>query len=165
MLSGPQNCSVALSSVRERISAATRASGRTVDSVTLLAVSKGQSSAAIAAAAAAGVRDFGENFLQESLAKLDALAASRLTWHFIGRLQANKTRPVAERFDWVHSVDRLKLAERLSAQRGFHASPLNLCLQLNVGGEASKGGVGAAEIADLARRVRDLPRLKLRGLM
>jgi pyridoxal phosphate enzyme (YggS family) len=165
MLSGPQNCSVALGALRERISAATLASGRTVDSVTLLAVSKGQSSAAIASAAAAGVRNFGENFLQESLAKLDALAASKVTWHFIGRLQANKTRPIAERFDWVHSVDRLKLAERLSAQRGFHAPPLNVCLQLNVGGEASKGGVGASEIADLARAVRELPHIKHRGLM
>lgn len=139
--------------------------GRSVDSVTLLAVSKGQSAAAIDAVSRCGVEHFGENFLQESLPKIEALAGRELTWHFIGRLQANKTRPVAEHFQWVHGVDRLKIAERLSDQRPFHAPPLNVCLQLNVGGEASKGGVPAAEIPALARAVRDLPRLRLRGLM
>jgi pyridoxal phosphate enzyme (YggS family) len=139
--------------------------GRSVDSVTLLAVSKGQSSAAINEAASAGVENFGENFLQESLPKIESLAGRELTWHFIGRLQANKTRPVAENFAWVHAVDRLKIAERLSAQRPFHAPPLNVCLQLHVGGEASKGGVEAAEIASLAVAVRELPNLRLRGLM
>lgn len=130
-----------------------------------MAVSKGQSAAAIDAAASAGAEHFGENFLQESLPKMEALAGRELTWHFIGKLQANKTRPVAEHFQWVHGVDRLKIAERLSAQRPSHAPLLNLCLQLNVGGEASKGGVPAAEIAPLARAVRELPRIQLRGLM
>jgi PLP dependent protein len=136
-----------------------------VDSVTLLAVSKGQSSAAIDSAARAGIEHFGENFLQESLPKIAALAGRELTWHFIGKLQANKTRAIAENFAWVHGVDRLKIAERLSEQRPYHAPPLNVCLQLHVGGEASKGGVEAVEIPALARAVATLPNLKLRGLM
>ena len=115
--------------------------------------------------AGAGPENFGENFLQESLPKMQALQGRELTWHFIGRLQANKTRPVAENFQWVHGVDRLKLAERLSAQRPFHAPPLNLCLQLNVGDETSKGGVTAAEMPALARAVSVLPGIRLRGLM
>jgi pyridoxal phosphate enzyme (YggS family) len=138
---------------------------RSVDSVTLLAVSKGQSTAAIESAARVGIENFGENFLQESLPKIETLTGRELTWHFIGRLQANKTRAVAENFDWVHAVDRIKIAERLSAQRPFHAPPLNVCLQLHVGGEASKGGAEATEIAPLAMAVRDLPSIKLRGLM
>jgi PLP dependent protein len=145
--------------------AAARDVGRSVDSVTLLAVSKGQSSAAIDSAAACGVENFGENFLQESLPKIESLAGRELTWHFIGRLQANKTRPVAENFAWVHAVDRLKIAERLSAQRPYHAPPLNVCLQLNVGGETSKGGVESADIRELAQQVGGLPQLRLRGLM
>ena len=115
--------------------------------------------------ARAGLEHFGENFLQESLPKMQALAGRELTWHFIGRLQANKTRPVAEHFQWVHGVDRLKIAERLSAQRPFHAPPLNVCLQLHMGDEESKGGVAVAEIRPLADAVRALPGLKLRGLM
>ena len=165
MLSRPQNCSESVRIIQSRIAEATRAAGRSVDSVTLLAVSKGQSSAAIDRAAGAGVENFGENFLQESLPKMTELAGRELTWHFIGRLQANKTRPVAEHFAWVHTVDRLKIAERLAAQRPFHAPPLNVCLQLHVGGEASKGGVEAIEIAALARAVCALPQLRLRGLM
>jgi PLP dependent protein len=165
MLSRPQNCSESVSAVQERIAEACRAAGRSVDSVTLLAVSKGQSAAAIDSAARAGVEHFGENFLQESLPKIEALAGRELTWHFIGRLQANKTRAVAERFAWVHGVDRLKIAERLSAQRPYHAPPLNVCLQLHVGGEASKGGVDAVQMRDLAESVRGLPHLVLRGLM
>jgi pyridoxal phosphate enzyme (YggS family) len=165
MLSLPQNCSDSVRTTQNRIAEATRAAGRSVDSVTLLAVSKGQSSAAIDSAARAGIEHFGENFLQESLPKMDALTGRELTWHFIGRLQANKTRPVAERFAWVHTVDRLKIAERLSAQRPFHAPDLNVCLQLNVGGEASKGGVEAAGIRQLAEQVRALPHLRLRGIM
>jgi hypothetical protein len=165
MLSRPQNCSESAQAVQERIAEACKAVGRSVDSVTLLAVSKGQSAAAIDSAARAGVEHFGENFLQESLPKIESLAGRELTWHFIGRLQANKTRPVAEQFAWVHGVDRLKIAERLSEQRPCHAPDLNVCLQLHVGGEASKGGVEAAEIRDLARAVRELPNLKLRGLM
>jgi pyridoxal phosphate enzyme (YggS family) len=165
MLSRPQNCSESVGLAQSRIAEAARAAGRSVDSVTLLAVSKGQSSAAIDSAASAGIEHFGENFLQESLPKLEALAGRELTWHFIGRLQANKTRPVAENFAWVHALDRLKIAERLSAQRPFHAPPLNVCLQLHVGGEASKGGVPATEMRALASQVSALPRLRLRGLM
>src|SRR6185295_7696280 len=165
MLSRPQNCSESAQAVQERIAEACRAVGRSVDSVTLLAVSKGQSAAAIDSAASAGVENFGENFLQESLPKIEALAGRELTWHFIGRLQANKTKPVAENFAWVHGVDRLKIAERLSAQRPYHAPPLNVCLQLHVGGEDSKGGVEAAEMQTLARAVLALPNLRLRGLM
>jgi pyridoxal phosphate enzyme (YggS family) len=165
MLSLPQNCSESARVVQTRIAEAALAAGRSVDSVTLLAVSKGQSSAAIDSAASAGVEHFGENFLQESLPKIEALAGRELTWHFIGRLQANKTRPVAEHFAWVHAVDRFRIAERLSAQRPFHAPPLNICLQLHVGGEASKGGVELTEIPALARQVSELPRLRLRGIM
>jgi pyridoxal phosphate enzyme (YggS family) len=165
MLSRPQNCSESVSTVQERIAEACRAVGRSVDSVTLLAVSKGQSAAAIDSAARAGIEHFGENFLQESLPKIEQLAGRELTWHFIGRLQANKTRPVAEQFAWVHGVDRLKIAERLSAQRPYHARALNVCLQLHVGGEASKGGVEAAEMRALAEAVRGLPNLALRGIM
>jgi pyridoxal phosphate enzyme (YggS family) len=165
MLSLPQNCSESVRIAQNRIAEATRAAGRSVDSVTLLAVSKGQSSAAIDSAARAGIEHFGENFVQESLPKIDALAGRELTWHFIGRLQANKTRPVAERFAWVHAVDRFKIAERLSEQRPFHAPPLNVCLQLQVGGEATKGGVEAAGIRELAHQVSALPRLRLRGIM
>ena len=165
MLSLPQNCSPSAQKAQSRVVEAARSAGRSVDSVTLLAVSKGQSSAAIDSAASAGVEHFGENFLQEALPKLRDLTGTELTWHFIGRLQANKTRPVAETFAWVHAVDRFKIAERLSAQRPFHAPTLNVCLQLHVGGEASKGGVEPAEIAALAGQVNQLPRLRLRGLM
>jgi len=165
MLSLPQNCSESVPAAQNRIAGAARAAGRSVDSVTLLAVSKGQSSAAIDSAASAGIEHFGENFLQESLPKIEALAGRELTWHFIGRLQANKTRQVAENFAWVHAVDRFKIAERLSAQRPYHAPPLNVCLQLHVGGEASKGGVESTEMRTLASQVSALPRLRLRGLM
>ena len=165
MLSRPQNCSESVRITLDRVAEAARGAGRNVDSVTLLAVSKGQSSAAIDSAASAGIEHFGENFVQESLPKMAALAGRELTWHFIGRLQANKTRPVAENFAWVHTVDRLKIAERLSAQRPFHAPPLNVCLQHHVGGEASKGGVDSIELRALARDVAALPRLRLRGLM
>ena len=165
MLSKPQNCSEGLNRLQSRIAQACLGAFRSVDSVTLLAVSKGQSTAAISSAASAGVENFGENFLQESLPKIEALAGRELTWHFIGRLQANKTRPVAENFAWVHAVDRLKIAERLSGQRPLHAPPLNLCLQLHVGGEASKGGAEASDVGALAVAVRALPGVRLRGLM
>jgi pyridoxal phosphate enzyme (YggS family) len=165
MLSRPQNCSESVRLTQTRIAEACNGASRSVDSVTLLAVSKGQSGAAIDAAATAGIENFGENFLQEALPKIAVLTGRELTWHFIGRLQANKTRQVAENFAWVHGVDRLKIAERLSAQRPHGAAPLNVCLQLHVGGEESKGGVEAADVAQLATSVRLLPRLKLRGLM
>jgi pyridoxal phosphate enzyme (YggS family) len=136
---------------------AARSAGRSVDSVTLLAVSKGQSSAAIDSAANAGLEHFGENFVQEALPKMQELTGRELTWHFIGRLQANKTRAVAENFAWVHTIDRLKIAERLSSQRPYHAPALNVCLQLHVGGEASKGGVESVAIRELANQVRTPP--------
>ena len=138
---------------------------RNVDSVTLLAVSKGQPANSVRAIAAQGIRDIGESYLQEALEKIEQLRDLALTWHFIGRLQANKTRVIAATFDWVHGVDRLKIAERLSEQRPFHAPPLNVCLQVNIAGEASKGGVTPAELPALAAAVAVLPRLKLRGLM
>jgi pyridoxal phosphate enzyme (YggS family) len=165
MLMGPQNLPEQVRIVRNRISSATAAALRNVDSVTLLAVSKAQPANKVREVAQLGVRDFGESYVQEALDKIEALRDLSLTWHFIGRLQANKTRSVAASFDWVHGVDRLKIAERLSEQRPFHASPLNVCLQVNIAGEASKGGVTPAELPALATAVAALPRLKLRGLM
>lgn len=154
-----------VAAVRARIAAAAAGAGRNVDSITLLAVSKGQPAALIRAAAAAGITDVGESYVGEALAKMETLADLPVTWHFIGRIQANKTRPVAERFAWVHGIDRLKVAERLSAQRPCHAQPLSVCIQVNLGGEASKGGVPAAQAPALAAAVAGLPRLRLRGLM
>jgi len=116
-------------------------------------------------AAACGLGDFGESYLQEALQKLDALQDRTLTWHFVGRIQANKTRAIAEAFAWVHAVDRLKIAARLSEQRPHYAPPLNVCLQVRLADEAAKGGVAAGELAGLARQVALLPRLRLRGLM
>ena len=162
---GPQNLPEQVRIVRNRISSATAAALRNVDSVTLLAVSKAQPANKVREVAQLGVRDFGESYVQEALDKIEALRELSLTWHFIGRLQANKTRPVAASFDWVHGVDRLKIAERLSEQRPFHAPPLNVCLQVNIAGEGSKGGVTVAELPALATAVAALPRLKLRGLM
>jgi pyridoxal phosphate enzyme (YggS family) len=165
MLMGPQNLPEQVRIVRNSINAATAAAMRNVDSVTLLAASKAQPANKVRAVAQAGVRDFGESYVQEALDKIEALRDLPLTWHFIGRLQANKTRAVAASFDWVHAVDRLKIAERLSEQRPFHAPPLNVCLQVNIAGEASKGGVTPEELPALATAVAALPRLKLRGLM
>jgi PLP dependent protein len=162
---GPQNLPAVLARVRERIVQAAAASGRSAQSVTLLAVGKSQPAAVLDAAANCGVSDFGESYLQEALGKIAALQDRALTWHFIGRIQANKTRPIAEAFAWVHAVDRVKVAERLSAQRPYHAPPLNVCLQVNVAGEATKGGVAPLELPGLAAAVAALPRLKLRGLM
>lgn len=154
-----------IAAIRIRMAAAAASAGRSVDSVTLLAVSKGQPADLIRAAAAAGVTDIGESYLTEALAKMQGLGDLPVTWHFIGRLQANKTRPVAEHFAWVHGVDRLKIAERLAAQRPYHAPPLNICIQVNLAGEATKGGVPAGEVPELAAAVAALPRLTLRGLM
>ena len=165
MLMVPQNSLEQLRKVRNRIEAATQAAKRNVDSVTLLAVSKAQPANSIRVVAEAGVRDIGESYLQEALGKIEELKDLPLTWHFIGRVQANKTRVIASHFDWVHGVDRLKIAERLSEQRPFHAPPLNVCLQVNIGGEDSKGGVNPSELPPLVAAVGALPRLKLRGLM
>lgn len=156
-----------LQSTKNRLTAACVSAGRPADAVRLLAVSKTFPAAAVREAFAAGARAFGENYVQEGLAKIDELADLRgqLEWHLIGPLQSNKTRPVAEQFDWVHSVDRLKVAQRLSEQRPHGLAPLNVCLQVNVSGEASKSGLAAAEVAALAHQVAALPRLRLRGLM
>ncbi len=151
--------------VQARIAAAAARAGRNVADITLLAVSKAQPADSLRAAAAAGLTEFGESYLNEALGKLEALAGLALTWHFIGRLQANKTRPIAERFQWVHGLERLHVAERLSAQRPVHAPPLNVCIQVNLAGEASKAGVAPAQLAQLAEALGALPRLRLRGLM
>lgn len=152
--------------VRSRIAVAEENAGRAHGSVVLIAVSKTQPAAAIEEAVAAGQRHFGENYLQEALVKQSELAHfPNLIWHFIGPIQSNKTAPIAEHFDWVHSVDRLKIAQRLSEQRPQTLAPLNICLQVNVSQEPSKSGVSLADLPALARAVADLPRLRLRGLM
>lgn len=154
-----------LLAVRARIEAAARVAGRDPAAVSLLAVSKTWPAAAVRAAAAAGQRAFGENYVQEGVDKIEALRDLALEWHFIGPLQSNKTRPVANAFDWVHGIDRVKIAERLSAQRDVHLPALNVCIQVNVSGEDSKSGVAPDEVAALAQAVAALPRLRLRGLM
>lgn len=154
-----------LLAVRARVEAAAQASGRDPAGILLLAVSKTWPADAVRAAAAAGQRAFGENYVQEGVDKATALRALELEWHFIGPLQSNKTRPVANAFDWVHSIDRLKIAERLSAQRDVHLPALNVCIQVNVSGEDSKSGVAPGEVGALAQAVAALPRLRLRGLM
>lgn len=151
--------------VKSRIEAACRASGRYARDIVLVAVSKGQDAAAILAVFDQAQRDFGESYVQEALDKMAALADMPITWHFIGPLQSNKTRAVAEHFDWVHSVDRAKIAERLAAQRPEALPALNVCLQVNISGEASKSGVAPDQLGALAQAVARLPRLRLRGLM
>lgn len=153
--------------VADRLARACAQAGRPEGSVQLLAVSKMQSGAAVREAAMLGQRAFGENYVQEALDKIAELADLRpgLEWHLIGPLQSNKTRLVAEAFDWVHSVDRLKIAQRLSEQRPDALPPLNVCLQVNISGEASKSGVAPEELSAMARSVAGLPRLRLRGLM
>jgi len=156
-----------LQTVQSRIAQACAAAGRPVDSVTLLAVSKTFPADAVREVFAAGQRQFGENYVQEALDKIAALAdlRSQIEWHLIGPLQSNKTRPVAAAFDWVHSVDRLKIAQRLSEQRPVDLPPLQLCLQVNISGEASKSGLLPAEVLAVAQAVVALPQLRLRGLM
>jgi pyridoxal phosphate enzyme (YggS family) len=165
MLIGPQNLAVYVNQVRSRIRQAALAAGRDPASITLVAVSKSKPAESLRAAATAGVTDFGESYVQEALGKLDALSDLPLHWHFIGGLQSNKTRAVAERFAWVHSIDRLSVARRLSEQRPFHAPPLNLCIQVKLVPEPAKGGVAAEDLPDLAARAAGLPRVRLRGLM
>ncbi|NCE84989.1 YggS family pyridoxal phosphate-dependent enzyme [Pseudomonas sp. Q1] len=151
--------------VSERIRAAAHAVQRDEHSVHLLAVSKTKPAQAVREAFAAGMRDFGENYLQEALGKQAELTDLPLSWHFIGPIQSNKTRSIAENFAWVHSVDRLKIAQRLSEQRPADLPPLNICIQVNVSGEASKSGCTPADLSALASAISALPRLKLRGLM
>lgn len=154
-----------LQAVRERIATACTSAGRSVEDVTLLAVSKTFGPGAVREAHAAGQVAFGENYVQEALEKMADLADLPLQWHCIGPLQSNKTRPVAEHFDWVHTVDRLKIAERLAAQRPPERPPLNVCIQVNVDGGPTKAGVAPAEALALARAVAALPGLRLRGIM
>lgn len=150
---------------RSQIRHAISIAGRPRDCVQLLAVSKTKPASDIAALYRLGQRHFAENYLQEALLKQQQLAAFNITWHFIGPIQSNKTKPIACHFDWVHSVDRLKIAQRLSEQRPEHLSPLNICLQVNISNEASKSGVTIAELPALVAAVSELPRLRLRGVM
>jgi pyridoxal phosphate enzyme (YggS family) len=171
MLIAPHNSSVDplisgnLQRVQAEVADAATAAHRTVESITVIAVSKGHEASLLRAAAACGVRHFGESYVQEASPKIESLRDLDATWHFIGRVQTNKTREIAERFDWVHGIDRLKVAERLSAQRPHYAPPLQVCLQVNIAAEIAKAGVEPALTAQLARAVRSLPRLQLRGLM
>ncbi len=161
--------SARLDQVRQAIAAAARDAARPLESVLLIAVSKTFGPDAVIAAADAGQRAFGENYLQEALDKMTAVRSTRpdlmLEWHFIGPIQSNKTRPIAENFDWVHAVDREKIAQRLSDQRPSHLPSLQICLQVNVSGEESKSGVSPDELLPLARTVSAMPHLQLRGLM
>ncbi len=154
-----------IAKVQARIADASAQSQRTPGSVQLLAVSKTKPAAAIREAAACGLRDFGENYLQEALAKQAELAGLELVWHFIGPIQSRKARALAEHFDWVHSVERLKVAQVLSERRPAELPPLNICLQVNISGEDSKSGCTPAELPALAAAVAALPGLRLRGLM
>ena len=165
MLIGPQNLTAHVNHVRSRIRHAALAAGRDPDSVTLVAVTKGKSAENVTQAATAGVTDFGENYLQEAIPKIDQLGALEVRWHYIGQIQSNKTRLIAQRFAWVHGVDRIGIARRLSEQRPFHAPPLQVCLQVALIAEPAKGGVDPESLPQLAAQVADLPRLQLRGLM
>ena len=171
MLSTPQNSAhttsleARLGSVRQRMAEAAAAAGRDVHCVTLLAVTKGQDVAAIRAAMALGLTQFGENYVDEALPKIQALQGLEASWHFIGRVQGNKTRQVASCFSWVHSVDRLRVAERLSAQRSPHLPPLNVCVQVHITPDPAKGGVLPKDTLPLLRAIAALPQLRLRGLM
>jgi len=158
-----------LQAVEATIQAACASSGRARNEVQLLAVSKTFPAEAVVEAMAVGQRAFGENYLQEALDKMQEVARlqpdTTISWHFIGPIQSNKTRPIAASFNWVHTVDRLKIAQRLSEQRPSALGPLDICLQVNISGEASKSGATEAELPELARQVAQLPNLRLRGLM
>jgi hypothetical protein len=165
MLTAPQNQAQRLGFLREKIASAARAAGRDPAAVTLVGVAKSQPLPRLVEAVEGGLADLAENYLQEARLHIAALSGRALTWHFIGALQSNKTRPVAELFDWVHTVDRLKIAERLSGQRPHERPPLSICVQVRLGGETTKAGVLPGELAALAGKVATLPRLRLRGLM
>lgn len=154
-----------LADVRARIAAAAAAAGRNPDGITLIGVSKRQPLDRIRDALAAGLTDFGENFVQEGIEKIQAIGPQKARWHFIGQLQSNKTRDVAKWFDWVHSIDRLKIARRLSEQRSWHAEPLNVCLQIRLVDDPARGGCSPEEAPELAAGVTGLEGLRLRGLM
>ncbi len=153
-----------LGHIRTRVAAAAHRSGRDPASIGLLAVSKKQPPERVLAAIEAGQRDFGENYLNEALAKMAGIG-SMLRWHFIGPVQSNKTRGIAEHFDWVHGIDRLRVARRLSEQRPLNLPPINLCIQVNTAGESTKSGIAPEQLGDLAQAVSELPRTRLRGLM
>lgn len=159
------NMALNINRVRTRIADTARAAGRDPAAITLLAVSKTRSADCIRRAFAAGLADFGENYLQEALDKIAVLGDLDIRWHFIGPVQSNKTRAIAEHFHWVHSIDRLKVAERLSAQRPAHLGPLNVCIQVNIDSEESKSGAAPLDLAALAQAIAELPNLRLRGLM
>jgi pyridoxal phosphate enzyme (YggS family) len=165
MLTIPQNPAAALAAVRERITVAARAAGREPAAVTLVGVAKSQPVERLRQALDAGLADLGENYLQEARAHFAALAGRAFGRHFIGALQANKTREAAQLFDWVHTVDRLRIAERLSAQRPESMPPLSVCIQVHLGDESTKSGVAPAGLAELAGAVAQMQRLRLRGLM
>ncbi len=165
MLISPQNLAENLHSVQARIAAAALGAGRPADCVTLVAVGKGHEAASVRAVADLGHRDFAENYPQEGVAKIAAVGREGLHWHFIGQVQSNKTRLLAEQFDWVHGIDRALIAARLSAQRAHYAAPLNVCLQVKLVPEPGKAGVEPELVTSLAAEVAALPRLKLRGLM
>ncbi len=160
-----ENIGKNLNAVRDRIARAARASNRDPESVSLLAVAKKKPAADIRQAYQLGQRDFGENYLQEAQEKMRALADLDIRWHFIGAIQSNKTRDIAEGFAWAHCIDRIKIARRLSAQRPDELGPLEVCIQVNVDREASKSGIALDAVADLAAEIADLPGLRLRGLM
>lgn len=165
LMSHPINSTDRLKAMLDSLQQTARLHGRDAQSVRLLAVSKQHPAAAVRALAQAGQRDFGENYLQEALPKLAELADLNLTWHFIGQLQSNKTRAVAEHFQWVHTVDRDKIATRLNEQRPHYAPALQVCIQVKLAEEANKGGVWPEDVLPLAQHIRQLPRLTLRGLM
>ena len=154
-----------LEKIRERIRLAERQYHRKPGSVRLLAVSKGRSAVEIHTAAACEQRDFGENYLQEAVTKMAALNNSGIRWHFIGQVQSNKTRAIAERFDWVHSLDRIKIATRLNDMRPATAPPLNVCLEINISAEPTKSGINPKALRELAAAISGMPHLRLRGLM
>ncbi len=154
-----------LADIRARIGSAASAAERDADSILLLAVSKRKPASDIHLAYAAGQRDFGENYLQEALQKMQELEELEINWHFIGAIQSNKTRSIAEAFDWVHCIDRLKIAKRLSEQRPATLEPLNVCIQINIDQEDSKAGIDLTELPELAAEISALPGIRLRGLM
>ena len=151
--------------IKDRMSAAAKACGRNPESVSLLAVSKKKPAADIRKAYASGQRSFGENYLQEALQKMQELEDLDISWHFIGAIQSNKTRSIAEAFDWAHCIDRAKIARRLSEQRPSQLAPLNVCIQVNIDHESSKAGIDLEALPDLAQEIAALPGIRLRGLM
>ncbi len=162
------NIAFNIEEIRDRVSSSLKASNRPGDAVTLLAVSKTRSVAEIREAMAAGIEDFGENYLQEACIKISEISSSSSAsprWHYIGPIQANKTRTISELFHWVHTVDRLKIAQRLSAQRPEQLPPLNICIQVNIDNEATKAGISLEDVPALAAEIHQLPGITLRGLM